>query len=64
MKDSENSVPFGKNSWYSMSTSRNVAAYQYIENSLALTIYHYIVGKSKAKIQQEDRDNKYKAELS
>lgn len=64
MKDSENSVPFGKNSWYSMSTSRNVAAYQYIEKSSPLTIYHYILGKSKAKIQQEDRDNKYKAELS
>ncbi|ENM5907186.1 hypothetical protein LPR20_003349 [Vibrio mimicus] len=31
---------------------------------MSLTIYHYVVGKSKAKIQQEDRDNKYKAELS
>lgn len=64
MKDSENSVPFGKNSWYSISTSRNVPAYQYIEKSLPIKVYHYTVGKSKEKIRQEDRDRKYKAELS
>ncbi|KAB7685092.1 hypothetical protein [Plesiomonas shigelloides] len=63
IKDSEKSVPFKESYLYSMSSS-SVDAYQYIEKSLPLTIYYYTAGKSKGKIQEEERNKKYKLELS